>query len=99
MPDSKNPRIVGPPNPEFKMRDLEKAVGKTIQAVEFGQVEGLPAHVHEGEAIVLHFTDGTAMSIEVGSNVKNLFYGPGGIQPGDVHTDLMPLWRDRRHPE
>ena len=97
-PKADAPKIVGPPRPDSKIREVEKAIGKTISAVEFGEVEGLPAHVHEGEAIVLHFTDGTAMSIEIGSNVKNLFYGPGGFQPGDIHTALMIFWRDRRPP-
>lgn len=65
------PRIVGPPRPGLKMRELEKAIDKTISAVEFGQQENPPpASAHEAEAIVLHFTDGTALSITVGSNVR-----------------------------
>jgi hypothetical protein len=97
-PRTEEPKIIGPPSSGFKVGELGKAVGKTISAVEFGKVEGLPAHVHEGEAIVLHFTDGTAMSIEIGSNVKELFYGPGGFQPGDIRTDLMVFWRNRWPP-
>ena len=97
-PRTEEPKIIGPPSSGFKVGELGKAVGKMISAVEFGKVEGLPAHVHEGEAIVLHFTDGTAMSIEIGSNVKDLFYGPGGFQPGDIHTDLTVFWRNRRPP-
>ena len=94
-----DPKIVGPPMPEHKAEELSKAVGKTIAAVEYGVVEGLPNWVHEGEAIVLHFTDGTALSIEIGSNAKNLSYEHPGLKPEDVHTDLMPMWRDRPPPE
>jgi hypothetical protein len=93
------PRIIGPPQPEFKMRALERAVGKTISAVEFGEEEGLPEWKHEGEAIVLHFTDGTALSILVGSNAKNLSYEYEGLEPGDIHTDLTAHWVERLPPE
>lgn len=41
--EEENPKIIGPPSPDFKMKDLEKAIGKTISDVEFGEVEGLPA--------------------------------------------------------
>ncbi len=50
--------------------------------------------VHEGEAIVLHFTDGTALSIEIGSNVKNLSGTHPDLKPEDFHNDLIPIWRD-----
>jgi hypothetical protein len=81
------------------MSTLEQAAGKTISAVEFGKEEGLPEWKHEGEAIVLHFTDGTALSILVGSNAKNLSYEHEGLEPGDIHTDLITLWVDRPPPE
>lgn len=92
-----HPQIVGPPMPEHKAQDLEKAVGKTIAAVEFGVESSLPEWKHEGEAMVLHFTDGTALAVLVGSNAKNLS-GVYDLDPGDVHTDLMPIWVDRPLP-
>ncbi len=96
---NQDPKIVGPPQPELKMDELQKAVGKTISAVEYGVVEGLPEWVHEGEAIVFHFTDGTALSIEVGSNAQNLSAIRSDLKPEDIHTDLMPIWRDRPPPK
>lgn len=93
----RGPEIVGPPMPEHKAQDLEKAVGKTIAAVEFGVESPLPEWRHESEAMVLHFTDGTALSILVGSNAKNLSYDYS-LSPEDVHTDLMPIWVDRPLP-
>ncbi len=91
------PDIVGPPMPEHKAQDLEKAVGKTIAAVEFGVQSSLPEWKHESEAIVLHFTDGTALAMLVGSNANNLSVAYD-LDPGDVHTDLMPIWVDRPLP-
>jgi hypothetical protein len=93
-----NPKITGPPINEFKAEALNQAVGKTIAAVEYGAVEGYPGWVHEGEAIVLHFTDGTALSIEIGSNVRNLVARHPDLEPEDFHTDLIPMWRDRDRP-
>ncbi len=91
------PEIVGPPKPEHKEGRIQEAVGKTISAVEYGVESSLPELKHEGEAIVLHFTDGTALAIVVSSNAKNLsgFYD---LDPGDVHTALMPIWTDRPLP-
>ena len=93
-----NPKITGPPMSDFKTNKLAQAVGKTIAAVEYGPVEGLPGWVHEGEAIVLHFTDNTALSIEIGSNAGNLASEHPNLEPEDFHTDLIPLWRDRDRP-
>ena len=84
--------------PPHKAGELEKAVGKIVSAVEFGVETSLPEWKHEGEAIVLHFTDGTALSIMVGSNAKNLSYDFDGLNPGDIHTDLMPIWVNRPAP-
>jgi hypothetical protein len=97
-PISRSPEIVGPPMPPHKAGELEKAVGKIVSAVEFGVETSLPEWKHEGEAIVLHFTAGTALSIMVGSNTKNVSYDFDGLNPGDIHTDLMPIWVNRPAP-
>ncbi len=93
-----DPKISGPPVREVKAERLKQVVGKTIADVEYGAVERLPDYIHEGEAIVLHFTDGTALSIEIGSNVRNLSAIHPDLKPGDFHTDLVPIWRDRDRP-
>lgn len=85
------PKIVGPPRPEHKLAQLQQAQGKTVGTVEFGEVEE-NADVHQSEAIVLHFTDGSSMCISVGSNAKNLSLQFDGLEPQDVHTDLMVFW-------
>ncbi len=84
------PKIVGPPNPGFKTSTAENCVGRTVERVEFGRQEPHP-DVHECEAIILHFTDGSALGIQTGSNAQNLA-GRYGLRPPDFHTDIIPWW-------
>jgi hypothetical protein len=53
--------------------------------------------MHEAEALVFHFTDGTALSIEIGSNARDLS-ASRDLTPPDVHADLMPFWSHRARP-
>lgn len=86
-----SPKIVGPPDPQFKMTDVKKCEGKTIDFVEFGEQQSLPG-VHRAEMMVFHFTDGSVMTILVGSNAQNLASQHKGLKPTDVSTDLTALW-------
>jgi hypothetical protein len=56
-----HPKIIGPPNPENKQQTILEAVGKTIAAIEYGEVESRRG-MHAAEAVVFHFTDGTALT-------------------------------------
>ena len=85
------PKLVGPPQPTFKMAELKQIEGKTVSYVEFGQEEP-NSEVHQGEAIIFHFTDGTAMTIRVGSNAANLVDHRRKLKPSDFSTDLMVFW-------
>ena len=91
-----HPKIIGPPNPENKLQTLLEAVGKTVAAIEYGEVESRRG-MHAAEAVVFHFTDGTALSIEVGSNARDLSAYLDLI-PRDVRTDLRPFWTHRARP-
>lgn len=88
------PQFIGPARPEFKVGSLEAAIGKTISKIEFGE-QKTNRQVHKAEAIVLHFTDGTAISITVGSNALNLSARFPGLEPKMFTTDLMVFWVDR----
>ncbi|MEN6371837.1 MAG: hypothetical protein ABFD64_07460 [Armatimonadota bacterium] len=90
------PEFIDSARPEQKAFKLEQAKGKTISAVEFGEEYTHPK-VHQAEAIVLHFSDGTALSITVGSNVQNVEdqLQKGGLEPKDISTDLMVSWLDQ----
>lgn len=85
------PRLIGPPQPELKASELAKAVGKEISRVEFGE-QDTHAQAHAAEAIILHFTDGSSLSILVGSNALNIATRYPGIKPKDFRTDLMVFW-------
>jgi hypothetical protein len=87
------PRFNGPLRPEFKHGDFQCAVGKTIAKIEAGEFiaeEG--SHRHSREALVLHFTDGTALSIDVGSNAGNLESDFEGLDASMFSVDLIPTW-------
>jgi hypothetical protein len=91
-----HPKIIGPPNPQNKQQTILKAVGKTVAAIEYGEVESRRG-MHAAEAVVFHFSDGTALSIEIGSNARDLS-ASRDLTPPDVHTDLRPFWTHRARP-
>ncbi|MDU9049648.1 MAG: hypothetical protein Q3M30_12420 [Candidatus Electrothrix sp. Rat3] len=94
------PIITGPARPEYKMDEAMKMVGKTIERIEFGQQE-ISKDCHQCETINIYFTDKTAVTIQVGSNVDNIlgecdnqFQGKTlkQIKPNDFSTDLILFW-------
>jgi hypothetical protein len=91
-----HPKITAPPSPEDKLQTILEAVGKTVAAIEYGEVESRRG-MHAAEAVVFHFTDGTALSIEIGSNARDLS-ASRDLTPPDVHTDLRPFWTHRARP-
>jgi hypothetical protein len=90
------PKIIGPPSPEDKLQTILAAVGKTVVAIEYGEVESRRG-MHEAEAVVFHFSDSTALSIEIGSNARDLS-ASRDLTPPDVHTSLRPFWTHRARP-
>ena len=91
-----HPNIIGPPTPEHKLQTILEAVGKTVAAVEYGEVQSQRG-MHEAEGVVFHFTDGTALSIEIDSNAWALS-ASRDLTPPDVHTALLPSWSHRARP-
>jgi hypothetical protein len=93
-----HPKIIGTPDEttEQKLQTILEAVGKTVSAIEYGEVESSRG-MHAAEAVVFHFTDGTALSIEIGSNARDLSTSRD-LTPPDIHTDLMPFWTHRARP-
>lgn len=85
------PQFVGPPRPEFKLDKIKQAEGKTIELIEFGE-EPVCSDKHQSEGIVVHFTDGSALAIVVGSNATNLSWKFEDLRPEEVHTDLVVVW-------
>lgn len=84
------PKFQGPCRPESKRAKLDAFVGKTVERVEWGEVRQSP-DCHQREAIVLHFTDGSAACIDVCSNAGNLEmdFGEQGLRAEMVSTDIV----------
>lgn len=85
------PRIDRPPQPNYSITQLPFIKGKTVERVEFGSCPSREG-VHQTEAIILHFTDGSILGIDTGSNAGNLASEYEGLRPEGVHVDFMLLW-------
>ena len=85
------PRIVGPPDPPWKWGSLADAVGKTIKDVEFG-LQQTGKDVGSSEALILSFTDDSAMALTIGSNAGALADRHDSLAASDFSTDIMVHW-------
>jgi len=80
------PKPVSPPESHYSINNAHQMVGKTVASVEVGHGKQLPK-VHQGELIVIHFTDGTSLAINTGSNAANI-----SDKPQEFHTDFILEW-------
>ena len=85
------PKIIGPPRPGHKLAEFEKIICKTVQSVEFGEVEDYPG-ARNSEGMIFYFTDGSSMAIQLGSNAENVAIAHAGLNPQEFHKDLMVFW-------
>ena len=53
---------------------------------------------HEAEGVVFHFTDGTALSIEIDDSNARALSASRDLTPPDVHAALLPSWSYRARP-
>jgi len=88
------PKLNKPPRPEYKLSEAQRMIGKTIQKIEFGETN-FHEDVHQGEALNIYFTDGTAVTFQIGSNAYNIASDYESIKPSDIHTDIMLFWAER----
>ncbi|MBC8274488.1 MAG: hypothetical protein H8E40_05910 [Chloroflexi bacterium] len=85
------PHINRPPEAHYSIVQASRMKGKTVERVEFGfreEIEGL----HESEALIIYFTDGSIMSLEADSNIGNLVSDENGLRPEDFHVNFMVHW-------
>jgi hypothetical protein len=80
------PKPVSPPEGNYSINEAYRMVGKTVASVDVGHQKRTPK-VHQSELIVIHFTDGTALAIDTGSNAWNLL-----DNPDEFHADFMLEW-------
>lgn len=85
------PEIVAPPQAHYSICQLPRIVGKTVAKVEYGFQKRHP-RVHQSEAMILHFTDGSTLGIHTGSNAGNLADDHEGLAPDEFHVDFMLQW-------
>ncbi len=85
------PKIANRAEGHYSICQISKTVGKTIERVEFGSRETNPK-VHESEVIIFHFTDGSILGLDTGSNVANLTCSREDISPEDFHSDMNLTW-------
>jgi hypothetical protein len=70
---------------------LEKCKGKTIADWEFGTVDLGPS-CHMSERMIFHFTDGTRLTIDIGSNAQNVSSNHETVKPSDVHAFFLGVY-------
>ncbi len=85
------PRIARPPQAHSSIVQASLAKGKTVEQVELGFREDRKG-VHESEALIVHFTDGSIMSLEAGSNAGDLVSDENGLHPEDFHVRFIVHW-------
>lgn len=87
------PKFQKPTRPEMKIPLAQQMVGKTIEKVEYGERD-FYKDAHEAEGLNIYFTDGTAISIQIGSNSANIASDYEDLSASDFHTDIMLFWAD-----
>jgi hypothetical protein len=71
--------------------EARQMAGKTISRVEVGFREKIEG-VHQSELLIIHFTDGSILSIETGSNAGNLSSENPELNAEDFHVDFILQW-------
>jgi hypothetical protein len=90
------PRIVAPPEPNYSVTQATEMAGKTVEKVEVGFREQTKNR-HLSEAMIIHFTDGSIMSVDTGCNAGSLAGTPH--KPQEFHVDLIVQWVPAKSPK
>lgn len=85
------PLIDRPAEAHYSIIQASRMTGKTIEKVEYGFRKHIDG-VHQSEALIISFSDGSMMSIDTGSNAVNLADEENGLHPEDFHVDFMIHW-------
>jgi hypothetical protein len=85
------PEIDAPADPHYSIAQASRMVDKTIEKVEVGSRKKIKG-VHESEALIIHFTDGSIMGLDTGSNAGNLATDANNLSPDDFRVDFVVRW-------
>ncbi len=93
------PKIAQGTNPDILRHLAEhapKMEGKTVKRVKFG-IREHHRELHQSDVLLLEFTDGSILSIQTGSNARNVVQdvrSGARIEIDDFHTDFVLIWKD-----
>lgn len=85
------PQFEPQPHKRASIHSAAKMVGKTVQRVECG-IRLEIKDVHGSECLLIHFTDGTILGIETGSNAFNIASSRNDLTPEEFQADFMLTW-------
>ncbi|QNI32038.1 hypothetical protein H7849_24015 [Alloacidobacterium dinghuense] len=71
--------------------EASQMAGKTVQKVESGIREEI-AGLHGSDVLLIHFTDGSILGIDTGSNVFNITSNRNDLRPEEFQTDFHLTW-------
>jgi hypothetical protein len=73
---------------------IHRATGKTIDRIQYGEDHPTLSGVHHGEYLVLRFTDGTALSLQIASDAWNLQQQVPGFKARDLTCSMFPHFHE-----
>jgi hypothetical protein len=73
-----------PVQADYGIAKAFQMAGKQVVRVQAGQLMSVPGR-HEGEALVLEFSDGSLMGIDVGTNISQILRDDAPTKPEDLH--------------
>jgi type VI protein secretion system component Hcp len=85
------PKIVALASPRFSVCQASQMKGKTVARVEFGFAK-VTEYAHRSELLIIHFTDGSIMSIDTHTNAGNLADEVTGLKPKDFDVSYSLRW-------
>ena len=83
----------GSTGPESARVSIERAIGKTIDHIWFGPDPSDHPDVHQGERLVLYFTDGSNLEIMIGSNLGSETFRTG-LKVPQARLSFIPLFHE-----
>jgi hypothetical protein len=85
------PRIARAPESHYSIVQAAQMKGKTVERVEVGFREDIQG-VHESEAMLIYFTDGSIIGLTAGSNAGDLADGWPDLHAEDFRVDFRVHW-------
>ena len=83
------PTIVGSDKQmNYNFNIFEKAQGKEIETIKYGH-EDTSDNQHKSEAVIICFTDGSKLGIEIATNAAQI-----ANDASDVHASIVASWEE-----